>query len=37
VIGEQAVRIGIDKASRCGIAMIGLRDVGHVGRVGAWA
>jgi hydroxycarboxylate dehydrogenase B len=37
VIGEQAVRIGIDKASRCGIAMIGLRDVGHVGRVGDWA
>jgi len=37
VIGEQAVRIGIDKARRCGIAMVGLRDVGHVGRVGDWA
>jgi hydroxycarboxylate dehydrogenase B len=37
VIGEQAVRIGIDKASKCGIAMVGLRDVGHVGRVGDWA
>jgi hydroxycarboxylate dehydrogenase B len=37
VIGEQAVRIGIDKAKRCGIALVGLRDVGHVGRVGDWA
>ncbi|MGH6896586.1 MAG: malate/lactate/ureidoglycolate dehydrogenase [Geminicoccaceae bacterium] len=37
VIGEQAVRIGIDKARRCGIALVGLRDVGHVGRVGDWA
>jgi hydroxycarboxylate dehydrogenase B len=37
VIGEQAVRIGIDKAQKCGIAMVGLRDVGHVGRVGDWA
>jgi hydroxycarboxylate dehydrogenase B len=37
VIGEQAVRIGIDKAIKCGIAMVGLRDVGHVGRVGDWA
>jgi len=37
VIGEQAVRIGIDKARRCGIALVGLRDVGHVGRIGDWA
>ena len=37
VIGEQAVQIGIDKASKCGIALVGLRDVGHVGRVGDWA
>jgi hydroxycarboxylate dehydrogenase B len=37
VIGEQAVGIGIDKARQCGIALVGLRDVGHVGRVGAWA
>lgn len=37
VIGEQAVRIGIDKAKKCGIALVGLRDVGHVGRVGDWA
>lgn len=37
VIGEQAVRIGIDKAKKCGIALVGLRDVGHVGRIGDWA
>jgi uncharacterized oxidoreductase len=37
VIGEQAVRIGIDKARKGGIAMVGLRDVGHVGRIGDWA
>ena len=37
MIGEQAVRIGIDKARACGIAMVGLRDVGHVGRIGDWA
>jgi uncharacterized oxidoreductase len=37
VLGEQAVRIGIAKAEKCGIAMVGLRDVGHVGRVGDWA
>jgi uncharacterized oxidoreductase len=37
VIGEQAVQIGIDKARSCGIALVGLRDVGHVGRVGDWA
>jgi uncharacterized oxidoreductase len=37
VIGEQAVRIGIDKAKACGIAMVGLREVGHVGRIGDWA
>jgi hydroxycarboxylate dehydrogenase B len=37
VIGEQAVRIGIDKARACGIALVGLGNVGHVGRVGDWA
>jgi uncharacterized oxidoreductase len=37
VIGEQAVQIGIDKAKGTGIALVGLRDVGHVGRVGDWA
>jgi uncharacterized oxidoreductase len=36
-IGEQAVRIGIEKSKRSGIALVGLREVGHVGRIGAWA
>src|SRR4029453_16753834 len=37
VIGEQATRIGIAKASKTGIAMIGLRNCGHLGRLGDWA
>ena len=37
VIGEFAARHGIAKAARTGIAMIGLRNCGHLGRVGDWA
>jgi uncharacterized oxidoreductase len=37
VIGEHATRRGIDKAARTGIAFIGLRNCGHLGRVGDWA
>ena len=37
VIGEQATRIGIAKAAKTGIAMIGLRNCGHLGRLGDWA
>ena len=37
VIGELATRMGIAKAERMGIAMIGLRNCGHLGRVGDWA
>ncbi len=37
VIGEFATRLGIDKAARLGIAMIGLRNCGHLGRLGDWA
>jgi len=37
VVGEYATRRGIDKASRTGIAFIGLRNCGHLGRVGDWA
>jgi uncharacterized oxidoreductase len=37
VIGEFAARIGIDKAAKQGIAMIGLTNCGHLGRVGDWA
>jgi uncharacterized oxidoreductase len=37
VIGEFAARLGIAKAAKRGIAMIGLRNCGHLGRVGDWA
>lgn len=37
VIGEFATRLGVEKAARNGIAMIGLRNCGHLGRVGDWA
>ncbi|MEP6677677.1 MAG: malate/lactate/ureidoglycolate dehydrogenase [Betaproteobacteria bacterium] len=37
VIGEYATRLGIAKAAATGIAMIGLRNCGHLGRLGDWA
>ena len=37
VTGEFATRLGIEKAARKGIAMIGLRNCGHLGRLGDWA
>ena len=37
VTGEYATRTGIAKAQKTGIAMIGLRNCGHLGRVGDWA
>ena len=37
VIGEHATRLGIAKAAKTGIAMIGLRNCGHLGRLGDWA
>ena len=37
VIGEFATRLGIAKAAKTGIAMIGLRNCGHLGRLGDWA
>src|SRR5215510_4488960 len=37
VIGEYAARIGIAKAAKQGIAMVGLTNCGHLGRVGDWA
>jgi uncharacterized oxidoreductase len=35
-IGEQAMRLGIDKAARHGMAVIALRNSGHLGRIGDW-
>jgi uncharacterized oxidoreductase len=37
VIGEYATKLGIAKAAKTGIAMIGLRNCGHLGRLGDWA
>ena len=37
VIGEYATKLGIGKAAKQGIAMIGLRNCGHLGRLGDWA
>ncbi|MDQ6618530.1 MAG: malate/lactate/ureidoglycolate dehydrogenase [Pseudomonadota bacterium] len=37
VIGEQATELGIAKAATQGIALIALRNCGHLGRVGDWA
>src|SRR5260221_4411740 len=37
VVGEFAGKVGTAKASKSGIAMVGLRNCGHLGRVGEWA
>lgn len=36
-IGEQAVDAGIARAKKNGVAMVGLRNSGHLGRIGDWA
>ena len=35
-IGREAMNLGIDKAKRNGAAIVGLRNVHHLGRIGAW-
>ena len=35
-IGEQAMRLGIEKSARHGVAVIALRNSGHLGRIGEW-
>ena len=37
VVGEFAGKTGTTKAAKSGIAMVGLRNCGHLGRVGDWA
>jgi uncharacterized oxidoreductase len=37
VMGEQATKLGIDKADRQGVAVVALRNSGHLGRIGDWA
>jgi uncharacterized oxidoreductase len=36
-IGEQAMSLGIAKVERNGVAVIALRNSGHLGRIGDWA
>src|ERR1700686_1562835 len=36
-VGPQAVRIGIEKCKKAGLAAIALRNAGHIGRIGDWA
>jgi uncharacterized oxidoreductase len=35
-IGEQAMELGIAKCSRHGVAVVALRNSGHLGRIGDW-
>lgn len=37
VIAEEAMQLGIGKAQKHGVAVIGLRNAGHIGQIGAWA
>ncbi|MEM7268525.1 MAG: malate/lactate/ureidoglycolate dehydrogenase [Pseudomonadota bacterium] len=36
-VGAQAVREGISRAEEHGVSVIGLRNAGHIGRIGGWA
>ena len=37
VIGCEAIELAIDKARQSGICALGVRNSGHLGRIGAWA
>ncbi len=37
VIGIDAMKAGIAKAKKHGVALVALRNTGHLGRIGAWA
>ena len=36
-VAPQAVKIGIEKCKKAGLAAVALRNAGHIGRVGDWA
>jgi uncharacterized oxidoreductase len=36
-VGEQAMKLGIAKSERLGVAVVALRNSGHLGQIGAWA
>ncbi|OWK42921.1 malate/lactate/ureidoglycolate dehydrogenase [Fimbriiglobus ruber] len=35
-VGEQATRLGIEKCEKQGVAVVALRNAGHLGRIGDW-
>jgi hydroxycarboxylate dehydrogenase B len=37
VMGEEATKLGIEKSTRQGVAVVALRNSGHLGRIGDWA
>ena len=37
VIGEEAMRIALDKCVKFGLSLVALRNTGHLGRIGDWA
>jgi hydroxycarboxylate dehydrogenase B len=37
VMGEEAMNLGIQKSRRQGVAVVALRNSGHLGRIGDWA
>lgn len=37
VIGKEAMQLGAERARRNGLCTIGIRNSGHLGRIGAWA
>lgn len=37
VLGEEVTKAGIEMAKKSGIAIVGLRNSGHLGRIGDWA
>jgi uncharacterized oxidoreductase len=36
VLGEEAMRLGIEKAKKHGVTVVALRNAGHLGQIGAW-
>jgi hydroxycarboxylate dehydrogenase B len=37
VVARQAIALGIERAREHGVAVVGLRNASHIGRIGAWA
>jgi uncharacterized oxidoreductase len=37
VMGEQAIKLGVAKSANQGVAVVALRNSGHLGRIGDWA